>query len=1046
MRKLFFLCYITMLCSKLLYAQEDYYGKNLSSSLYTASQVIGNSAPQPPDVAAFQKVNFVPVSNYTGRVNVGIPIYTINSGLMSVPISLSYNTSGVKVNDMASSVGLNWSLNAGGMISKLTKGMDDFYPIYVKNGSAQPGGWLSYTDGVNYATSINQYQDAEPDIFTVNAPGISTKYIFKDSYAQNIHGVTYAINRLPVPVELEHKGNKIDITYKPHPPSSSVGVTSTFGVKGFDNTEITSISGVKYSFGSEETSRSNLAFKGKYTTFSGYRETVSNYKLDKMFDPSSNQTIDFEYEEYVVNFYDETKQSGGTYNGGSEIVFRNNGNSTTTYPKLHRLKKIIYEKGEVEFIYGFNRLDNPDEKALTEIKVKDIKGNVIKHIKLSYDYFQSNINTNSAQSKRLRLDKVYEVDQNLNELPGHTFTYENTYQMPPRGSYAHDFLGYNNGSYNLSISNPIPKLYLYYHNSPFTKYIRLTPFYDVNYINVTGNFSLEADVNYAKTYTLKKITFPSGGYNEYEYELNTFYYLSKVRQGGGLRIKTQKLYDDKGNTQILDYTYGSGYIVNFPIYGLFKGDLPINGANSITQTGIGLTTFLSPQSQVEFTQGAFVGYSNVIVKNRLNNGYKKFYYTNPGLSAYKNLEASITIPSSAADAESLNWKAIRTPSLFLDRDFLRGKITNEYVYTKDGDLRAETKYIYTQKEFSSIKLRYLNKSSFDPNDGCYSNSWTGYNMNYHNGKCGGYWEEIDLPVARDLLTTVVTRDYPVGNIIEGTQGESVNIPYTFRTNKNYVYDEILPLLIKETKRVSSCSEESNQGNTQDCTALSSDYDDRVSKEITYPIKFIGQTSTISAMPLATELIAQNRLSTPLKVDFKNKDGDIIASENHIYKNFDYNIIALENIDFVSRDDNITKSDRITKRGANGRVLEYQRKDGVFVSRIFGYEKLDYLVAEVVNSTHSDVLYTLRNNIQTSYNQSTMSNDVQIRQIMDELRLALPNTRITSYTYNYLVGINSVTDPRGKTVYYHYDSFNRLKYIKDSEENVLNENKYHYKNN
>ena len=42
-----------------------------------------------------------------------------------------------------------------------------------------------------------------------------------------------------------------------------------------------------------------------------------------------------------------------------------------------------------------------------------------------------------------------------------TFSYDTTYQMPPRGSYAHDFLGYNNGSFNASITTPMPKYYLW---------------------------------------------------------------------------------------------------------------------------------------------------------------------------------------------------------------------------------------------------------------------------------------------------------------------------------------------------------------------------------------------------------------------------------------------------------------------------------------------------------------------------------------------------------------------------------------------------------
>ena len=41
-----------------------------------------------------------------------------------------------------------------------------------------------------------------------------------------------------------------------------------------------------------------------------------------------------------------------------------------------------------------------------------------------------------------------------------------------------------------------------------------------------------------------------------------------------------------------------------------------------------------------------------------------------------------------------------------------------------------------------------------------------------------------VPISRDLLTTVITNDYPVGNILY-TQGGNENVPNTFKTIKNY---------------------------------------------------------------------------------------------------------------------------------------------------------------------------------------------------------------------------------------------------------------------
>ena len=125
---------ILLLCISFVGFSRDYYRNNLNSNMYTTSQIIGNSSVQPLNVAAFQKINLSLLQIYTGRININVPVYEISARTMSAPISLSYNFSGVKVADMASSVGLNWSFNALGIISRMIKGMDDFNRLkFVKD-------------------------------------------------------------------------------------------------------------------------------------------------------------------------------------------------------------------------------------------------------------------------------------------------------------------------------------------------------------------------------------------------------------------------------------------------------------------------------------------------------------------------------------------------------------------------------------------------------------------------------------------------------------------------------------------------------------------------------------------------------------------------------------------------------------------------------------------------------------------------------------------------------------------------------------------------
>ncbi len=78
-----------------------------------------------PEVAGFMRYGSYPVNLAVGIPDITIPIYTIESGSLIFPITLSYHLGGIKVNDIASWVGLGWSLNANGYINRTLKGRPD---------------------------------------------------------------------------------------------------------------------------------------------------------------------------------------------------------------------------------------------------------------------------------------------------------------------------------------------------------------------------------------------------------------------------------------------------------------------------------------------------------------------------------------------------------------------------------------------------------------------------------------------------------------------------------------------------------------------------------------------------------------------------------------------------------------------------------------------------------------------------------------------------------------------------------------------------------
>lgn len=79
--------------------------------------IIQHSIPKSPEAAAYDKVTDIPVSMYAGRPNLSIPLYTVTSGDISLPISLDYDGGAIRVDQEATWVGLNWNLNAGGCIT-----------------------------------------------------------------------------------------------------------------------------------------------------------------------------------------------------------------------------------------------------------------------------------------------------------------------------------------------------------------------------------------------------------------------------------------------------------------------------------------------------------------------------------------------------------------------------------------------------------------------------------------------------------------------------------------------------------------------------------------------------------------------------------------------------------------------------------------------------------------------------------------------------------------------------------------------------------------
>lgn len=80
-----------------------------------------------PSVSSFEFSNSGKnlFNGFSGALSYSIPLFNLKSTDIEVPISLDYYSNGIKVDQVASWVGLGWSLNAGGCINRVMKSLPD---------------------------------------------------------------------------------------------------------------------------------------------------------------------------------------------------------------------------------------------------------------------------------------------------------------------------------------------------------------------------------------------------------------------------------------------------------------------------------------------------------------------------------------------------------------------------------------------------------------------------------------------------------------------------------------------------------------------------------------------------------------------------------------------------------------------------------------------------------------------------------------------------------------------------------------------------------
>lgn len=144
--------------------------------------------PPSPEAASVVKYAGVPFTHSLGAAEYDVPIYELKGRQLQIPISLSYRSNGIRVDEIAGVAGLGWTLNAGGCITREVVYMPDEYSNW--NFYTRPSNQLlSYLDNLTWNISTELFlertmshtQDVSADRYSYSVDGLSGTFIITPS-------------------------------------------------------------------------------------------------------------------------------------------------------------------------------------------------------------------------------------------------------------------------------------------------------------------------------------------------------------------------------------------------------------------------------------------------------------------------------------------------------------------------------------------------------------------------------------------------------------------------------------------------------------------------------------------------------------------------------------------------------------------------------------------------------------------------------------------------------------------------------------------------
>lgn len=521
-----------ILCfSHSLYSQVDQNLENLK-----------NVIPPSPNASSIAKYGEWPVSLYTGVPNIDVPIYTLNGRNLKIPISLSYHSAGLKVGEIASWVGLGWSLNAGGIVTRVVRGLPDEFE-YFSNASKfyNPNDFCSTPNSVDDATLLKVRSskgegDTQQDVYSFHALGKSYNLIIAAN--DTVYTKPYSKIKVTSPYSGAQSGWTIVL---------EDGTIMNFGG---DASHIETATNSRYSNATGSTTFTSSWYLK--SVVSAFGETISFNYANKTPIAQETHGTESDYIQYLTQLVNMSAYQCPLLENGNNTGMKIEKQESTQLD----ISSIESENIRVEFIANESgRLDLKNGTTLSDVKIySKFDNSLIDSYHFNYEYsqaewgneFVSDVPYNDLSYYHYRLKLTSLSRYGSTSTPQETWSFEyNPLALPSRRSYAQDHWGFYNGQN--SNETLLPKVYTAIPvNAAVYSSVKNIGFMPSSISNHQIGSTRAADENYMQAEILKKIKYPTGGTTSFEYEANGDF-------------KNMPTYNDaSANISISNY-YGNSY-------------------------------------------------------------------------------------------------------------------------------------------------------------------------------------------------------------------------------------------------------------------------------------------------------------------------------------------------------------------------------------------------------------------------------------------------------------------------------------------------------